>query len=122
MSCSKALRPRLNLSRFHQLADLFMCASEHEGFCIPLVEAMHYHLPILAYDAGAIAETLNGSGVLYREKNVAQVGRDGAPYDDRSGIQIGYCRETGRKAGRLPKPELGGSASILPITDPLTQM
>lgn len=69
----KGSATQAELIAFYQLADLFLCTSEHEGFCIPLVEAIHFHLPVLAYDAGAIAETLDGAGVLYREKNVAQV-------------------------------------------------
>ncbi len=43
----------------------FLCMSEHEGFCVPLVEAMHYRLPILALDSSAVPETLGGSGVLF---------------------------------------------------------
>jgi len=69
----KGSATQAELIAFYQLADLFLCTSEHEGFCIPLVEAMHFHLPVLAYDAGAIAETLDGAGVLYREKKMAEV-------------------------------------------------
>jgi glycosyltransferase involved in cell wall biosynthesis len=56
------------LRGYYQLADTFLCLSEHEGFCVPLVEAMHYGLPVLAYDAGAIRETLRGGGVLLSDK------------------------------------------------------
>jgi glycosyltransferase involved in cell wall biosynthesis len=42
--------------------------SEHEGFCVPLLEAMAFGLPVLAYDAGAVSETLGGAGVLVGEK------------------------------------------------------
>ena len=49
---------------YYHLADLFLCMSEHEGFCVPLVEAMYFGVPILAYDSSAIADTLGGSGVL----------------------------------------------------------
>jgi len=58
-------QPIVNAS--FQLADFFLCLSEHEGFCVPLVEAMHFNLPIVAVDRGAIAETLGGSGVLLKE-------------------------------------------------------
>jgi glycosyltransferase involved in cell wall biosynthesis len=57
-----------DLMAYYSVADLFLCLSEHEGFCVPLVEAMSFGLPVLAYDAGAVSETLRGGGVLLREK------------------------------------------------------
>ncbi len=56
------------LSACYRAAHVFLCLSEHEGFCIPLVEALAHDVPVLAYDAGAVAETLGGAGVLVREK------------------------------------------------------
>ena len=56
------------LLAYYGVADLFLCLSEHEGFCVPLVEAMHFGLPVLAYDAGAVRDTLRGGGMLLREK------------------------------------------------------
>ena len=74
-----------DLLAYYSSADLFLCLSDHEGFCVPLVEAMSFGLPVLAYDAGAVAETLRGGGVLLKEKEpevVAElihvVSRDGA--------------------------------------------
>jgi glycosyltransferase involved in cell wall biosynthesis len=52
----------------YSVADLFLCLSDHEGYCVPLVEAMNAGVPVLAYDAGAVRETLRGGGVLLREK------------------------------------------------------
>lgn len=52
---------------YYQLADTFVCMSEHEGFCIPLVEAMYFDKPIVALDTSAVGETLNGSGILLKE-------------------------------------------------------
>jgi L-malate glycosyltransferase len=54
-------------------ADLFLCLSEHEGFCVPLLEAMAFGMPVVAYDAGAVRETLRGGGVLLRDKEPAVV-------------------------------------------------
>ena len=58
------------LSAFYDVADLFLCASEHEGFCVPLVEAMAADVPILAYAAGAVPETLGGAGLLFAPKDL----------------------------------------------------
>lgn len=57
----------------YQSADCFLCLSEHEGFCIPLLEAMHFDVPVLAFAAGAVEDTLGGSGMLLRQKDPAYV-------------------------------------------------
>lgn len=56
------------LGAFYQLADLYVCMSEHEGFCIPLIEAMYYSLPVLAYASTSVPSTLGTAGVMIREK------------------------------------------------------
>ncbi|MEE1242773.1 MAG: glycosyltransferase, partial [Frisingicoccus sp.] len=58
---------------YYKIADVFLCLSEHEGFCVPLVEAMYFDVPIVAYDSCAIGETLGGSGLLLPEKDPAVV-------------------------------------------------
>jgi glycosyltransferase involved in cell wall biosynthesis len=57
------------LNGYYKEADVFLSMSEHEGFCVPLLEAMHSNIPILAYSAGAVPDTLDGSGILFTEKN-----------------------------------------------------
>ncbi len=52
----------------YRTASVFVCMSEHEGFCIPLLEAMYFDVPVVAYDAGAVAETLGGAGILLNKK------------------------------------------------------
>jgi glycosyltransferase involved in cell wall biosynthesis len=61
------------LTALYDSADLFLCASEHEGFCVPLVEAFHKRVPVLAYAATAVPATMDGGGVLYTHKNPARV-------------------------------------------------
>ncbi|MDA8196614.1 MAG: glycosyltransferase [Actinomycetota bacterium] len=51
------------LASFYSMSDLFISTSEHEGFCMPLVEAMYNRLPILAVDTSAIGETLGQGGI-----------------------------------------------------------
>ena len=50
-------------------ADVFVCLSEHEGFCVPLLEAMTLGVPTVAYSAGAVPGTLDGAGVLLEDKD-----------------------------------------------------
>lgn len=56
------------LNSYYRAADAFLCMSEHEGFCIPLLESMIHNVPVLAYAAAAVPETLVGSGILFNEK------------------------------------------------------
>ena len=46
-------------------ASAFVCMSDHEGFCAPLLEAMAWRVPVFAWAAGAVPETLDGAGVLF---------------------------------------------------------
>jgi glycosyltransferase involved in cell wall biosynthesis len=55
------------LYSYYRAADVFVSASEHEGFGLPVVEAMALDLPVLAYAAGAVPETMGEAGVLVRE-------------------------------------------------------
>jgi glycosyltransferase involved in cell wall biosynthesis len=57
------------LTAYYDVADLFVCASEHEGFCVPLVEAFHMGVPVVAYAATAVPATLDGGGVLYENRD-----------------------------------------------------
>lgn len=61
------------LAAHYRHADVFVCVSEHEGFCVPLLEAMHHRVPIVAYQAAAVPETLAGAGVVVADKAPATV-------------------------------------------------
>lgn len=50
-------------------ADVFVCMSEHEGFCVPLLEAMSRSIPIAAYSSSAVTETLGDNGLLFQNKD-----------------------------------------------------
>ena len=58
------------LYRYYTGANVYLCLSEHEGFCIPLLEAMMFDLPVIAYEAGAVSSTMGESGILIREKKI----------------------------------------------------
>jgi glycosyltransferase involved in cell wall biosynthesis len=57
------------LEAYFQSADVFVCASEHEGFCVPLAEAMGHGLPIVAYGVTAVPETVAGAGLVLPDKS-----------------------------------------------------
>lgn len=57
------------LAAFYEMADLYVSMSEHEGFCVPLVEAMYSNIPIMAYSSTNVPYTLGDAGVLIHHKN-----------------------------------------------------
>lgn len=65
--------PFSELLSVYRLGDLYLSMSEHEGFCLPLMESCFFQVPIIAYDAGAISETLQGAGLVVKEKDYAHI-------------------------------------------------
>jgi glycosyltransferase involved in cell wall biosynthesis len=65
--------PKAVLAAYYRAADVLVMLSEHEGFGVPLVEAMGQGLPIVAFDTGAVSEVLGGCGVLLEHKGPRQV-------------------------------------------------
>jgi L-malate glycosyltransferase len=67
------------LEAYYQAADVFVMASDHEGFCVPLAEAMGHGVPIVAYGVTAVPETVGGAGLVLEDKSpvpfAAAVGR-----------------------------------------------
>lgn len=61
------------LITYYAAADLYLCLSEHEGFCVPLMESMFFSLPIIAYLTGGIPETLGGAGFGLKQKNWEEI-------------------------------------------------
>ena len=60
---------------YYRSADAFVPLSEHEGFCVPLLAAMYFKIPIIAFDSCAMPETLGGTGVLLSKKDPALMGQ-----------------------------------------------
>jgi len=57
------------LAAYYEAADVFVCTSDHEGFCVPVVEAMAKGVPVVAYDAAAVGETVGRGGLLLEDKS-----------------------------------------------------
>lgn len=56
------------LAAHYQSADVYVCVSDHEGFCIPVLEAMHHGVPVVAFAAAAVPETVGDAGLLLPSK------------------------------------------------------
>ena len=62
--------PDAELAAYYRASSVYISLSEHEGFCVPLVEAMAMNVPVLAYSAGAVPDTLAGAGVQFAPKDL----------------------------------------------------
>jgi len=62
--------PDEELAVYYRHAAVYISMSEHEGFCVPLVEAMAADVPVLAYAAAAVPDTLGGAGVQFAPKDL----------------------------------------------------
>lgn len=65
--------PEDELVSYFKLADIYLHMSEHEGFCAPVPESFYLNIPVLAFNAGAVKETMNGGGVLVNRKDYLRV-------------------------------------------------
>ena len=61
------------LVAYYTLADVLVCMSEHEGFCLPLLEAMAFDVPVVAYAAAAVPETVGAGGIVFHRKDYREV-------------------------------------------------
>jgi glycosyltransferase involved in cell wall biosynthesis len=57
------------LEAYFTSSDVFVCASDHEGFCVPIAEAMGHGLPIVAYGVAAVPETVADAGLVLPDKS-----------------------------------------------------
>ncbi|HEX5069975.1 MAG TPA: glycosyltransferase family 4 protein [Vicinamibacterales bacterium] len=85
--------PEDELAAYYRHAHAYVSLSEHEGFCVPLVEAMSMDVPVLAYAGTAVPETLGGAGVSFRPKDLEMAAEllGGLIYDEpfRQGVLAG---------------------------------
>ena len=58
-----------DLVTYYRLADVYVSMSEHEGFGKPLIESMYFGIPVLAYAAAGVPETMGGAGILFHSKD-----------------------------------------------------
>jgi glycosyltransferase involved in cell wall biosynthesis len=98
------------LVAYYRHADVFVCLSEHEGFCVPLVEAMVHRLPIVAYGAAAVPDTIGDAGIVLDSKEPLRVAAaiDRVVHDGELRAALGHeaerrlsCMSLDRSSGRF---------------------
>jgi glycosyltransferase involved in cell wall biosynthesis len=75
------------LVAYYRRASVFLSLSEHEGFGVPLLEAMYLGLPVVAYDAAAVGETLDGGGIKLYRKDLAEAAETCALVAERADLR-----------------------------------
>jgi glycosyltransferase involved in cell wall biosynthesis len=65
--------PDNELISYFKLSHLYMHMSEHEGFCAPVPESFYLNIPVVAFNAGAVKETMNDGGILINHKNYIHI-------------------------------------------------
>jgi glycosyltransferase involved in cell wall biosynthesis len=97
------------LTALYDVADLFLCASEHEGFCVPLIESFYKRVPVLAYAATAVPATMDGGGVLYDAKDPFEVARLMAALLDDADLEDAVIATQDAALDRLLARDFGGT-------------
>ena len=97
------------LVAYYDVADLFLCASEHEGFCVPIVEAFAKEIPVLAYAATAVPATMDGAGVLYDNRDPRHVASLMDAIVSNAPLQDAIVREQLAAVRRLQAKDFAGT-------------
>ena len=105
------------LAAWYAAADVFVCLSDHEGFCVPLIEAMHHGLPVVAFSTAAVPETLGNAGLLIEDKTPVTVACAAQRVlDDRQ------ARRNLTAIGRQRAAHLSGPAAVRAYTAAFTAL
>lgn len=96
-------RPQPELNDAYRAASVFVCLSVHEGFCLPLLEALHFELPVIARRAGGVPEVLGNAGILIDDEDLPTIAEliDGCVRDKQLREQL---RRRGRERLRAFEP------------------
>jgi len=97
------------LTALYDVADLFLCASEHEGFCVPLIESFYKQVPVLAFAATAVPATMDGGGVLYDTKDPFEIARLMAAILDDPDLEDAVVASQDAALERLQQKDFAGT-------------
>jgi glycosyltransferase involved in cell wall biosynthesis len=88
------------LAAYYGAADVFVCASEHEGFCVPIVEAMGHGIPVVAYGTAAVPETVGDAGLVLPDKDPLRFATAVARVVDDGELREALAEQAGARVDR----------------------
>jgi glycosyltransferase involved in cell wall biosynthesis len=102
------------LIAYYAAADVFCCLSNHEGFCVPLLESMYHRLPIVAYANTAVPETVQGAGLVLPDKEPVRVAAaiDRVIRDDQLRAVLAEAAAERVEAFALPRVRAGFASAL----------
>ncbi|MDD4873257.1 MAG: glycosyltransferase [Kiritimatiellae bacterium] len=109
--------PQSQLNAFYKCAHLFLSMSEHEGFCIPIIESMIHDVPVLAYSAAAVPETMDGAGVLFHKKQYEDIAEMMGQIINNSSLREAIISRQRERLARYAKRDLASEFRLM--LDPL---
>jgi glycosyltransferase involved in cell wall biosynthesis len=108
------------LTAFYEVADLFLCASAHEGFCVPLIEAFYKRVPVVAYASTAVPATMDGGGVLYDTTDPVEIARVVSAVIDDPAVEDAVLQSQDAALDRLLQRDFAGT--LLGFVDEMKQV
>jgi glycosyltransferase involved in cell wall biosynthesis len=91
----------------YRASDVFLSLSEHEGFCLPLLESMVFDLPVVAFDSTAVPFTLDGAGVLVSDRRVDRLAELAAVVARDAGLRSKVIEGQRRRLDRFKSADWG---------------
>ena len=108
------------LTAFYDVADLFLCASAHEGFCVPIIEAFYKRVPVVAYASTAVPATMDGGGVLYGATDPFEIARLVSAVIDDPAVEDAVLQSQDAALDRLLQRNFAGT--LLGFVDEMKQV
>jgi glycosyltransferase involved in cell wall biosynthesis len=102
------------LIAYYDSCDVFLCLSNHEGFCVPLLESMYHRLPIVGWQSTAVPETVAQAGLILPDKDPARVAAAIHRVVDDAGLRAALATAAGERVDwfALPRVQDGFVAAL----------
>jgi len=102
------------LIAYYDGCDVFLCLSNHEGFCVPLLESMYHRLPIVGWQSTAVPETVAQAGLILPDKDPARVAAAIHRVVDDSALRTSLAEAAGERVDwfALPRVQDGFAAAL----------